>query len=234
MTKIIAFPGAFHNSKAYDEHYAEFFKKKNIELEWVDYFENNYLDDSLEYYKGMWSHWSSEYYDGDIVMGHSMGAIIAEHAFLDNPNIKWLVMLAPSPYKSDLPLTKRILLDVGLWLFKNKPLQFRALAEKDFFSPNLEPDLRKEYIKRYLCSASMKAIKELFAREKFVIDCHKPVLVVSGRDDTSINISAHEKMAKLYKDAEHVVVSWSHDLMLDPKREESAEAISSWIHKNSL
>lgn len=168
-----------------------------------------------------------------ILIGHSMGGVVAQRCWDRNPAVAGMVLYASSPLRPDPAVVRRLLrerpfsLIVGQ-LFGIPSLQLRA-CEPFLFSDAFDQKQVATW-RTKLCPESPKAMAEIFARapQNKTGGDQRPVLVIAGQDDWSIPLSSHEALAKAFA-AGLKVCPGAHDLMLDPLWEKNASAIEMWL-----
>lgn len=166
-----------------------------------------------------------------VLIGHSMGAVVAQRCMARRNDVAGAVMLAASPLRPALGVVLRILLRypvsfVRAQLLGDAKAARRAMASF-FFDDALDADTRARYIAQLTAESSTL---DLFTRQPLVVDPseRRPVLVVAGRDDWSIPRRDHEALRDAYG-AELVVCPGAHDLMLSVHWKAVAEAIRQWL-----
>ena len=170
-----------------------------------------------------------------VLIGHSMGGVIAERVWHGDPAIEGLVFFAASPLRPSPRVIFRLLrtrpLSVLLGQMGNLN-RLRHGMEPFFLSPELPEKDRKRHIAR-LSLESPRAIAEIFPRKHHPIRDgeSRPVLVIGGLQDWSIPQTAHEDLARHYG-APLEMCPGAHGLMLDPHWQNSARAIERWLSES--
>jgi pimeloyl-ACP methyl ester carboxylesterase len=168
-----------------------------------------------------------------VLIGHSMGGVIAQQCWARRKDIAGLALVASSPLRPSPSVVWR--------LFRERPVSFlRGQLLKDpehllramepiLFSPGLPQDRREAY-RRQLCPESPKAVAEVFARPPPRVEegDDRPVLVIAGAGDWSIPLSSHEQTRRAY-DAPLEICPGAHDLMLDPEWRHTARTLETWL-----
>lgn len=155
-----------------------------------------------------------------ILMGHSMGGIVAQKV-AELVDLKALVLVAPvgpgqlGPINTPVPTDRPVLPDAATvrshWFHDITEERFAAIYER--LDPE-SPSVVNEY----------RGGKVLVDRARI----HCPILVVEGEYDRS-GVHDPEAVARFY-DAEYVkVLDAGHDLMLEPVAGEVAETIGQWL-----
>lgn len=165
-----------------------------------------------------------------VLVGHSMGGVLAQMARAARDDVRGAVLLASSPLRPSPSVMLRILFSHPIATIRGMAGDrdhLRRAMESFFFSPDLDPVLREKY-RSLLSPESQQAMKEVFSRPPPGAGIGVPVLVVAGTEDWSIPMKDHEALSRAY-DAPLVQCPGYHDLMLDPRWEESAIAINDWL-----
>lgn len=155
-----------------------------------------------------------------ILVGHSMGGIVAQKA-AECGQVKALVLVAAvgpgqlGPLRDPLPVNKPVFLDREMvrknWFYAIDPTKFNAIYER--MVPE-SPSVINEY----------STGKVLVEREK--IQC--PVLVLRGACDRSA-VHEPQAIASFYQAPFRIEPDCGHDLMLEPMAEGVAEGIHHWL-----
>tara|TARA_R110002073_G_scaffold39534_9_gene112752 strand:+ start:3832 stop:4650 length:819 start_codon:yes stop_codon:yes gene_type:complete len=237
---LVFVPGSFHGAWCWQEHYLPYFSQNG----WHSHAVSLRDHDSQGPKTGM-PDWSLADYTSDVnnfiasldrqvvLIGHSMGGVIAQMSFVDNARVVGLVPFASSPLRPARSVIFRLLRQhpiafLGGQLLK-RPNLLRKAMESFFFSDSLDAALLRVYQKQ-LTGESQKALDEVFTRDKPQISTqeNRPVLVIAGRNDWSIPIADHKWLAEVYR-AELAVCDGAHDIMLDPQWKDSADTLRVWL-----
>jgi len=168
-----------------------------------------------------------------VLIGHSLGGVLAQMVRARTTSVVASVLLASSPMRAPLGVAWRMLRQYPVELFKAQVFgDFEAGLPafiSFFYGDNLDADLKAKYVSE-LCGESPRAMAELFKRKPPQtpdLDT-RPVLVVAGRDDWSIPMANQEWLAETFQ-APLKIVPGAHNLMVDPAWQESASAIDQWL-----
>jgi len=168
-----------------------------------------------------------------ILVGHSMGGVIAELVSLTNPNVKGVIMVAPSPYSPAPSVIWRLLRTHPIQLFRAQLLgddeAMRSVFLTSFFEPDM-PDPDREAAESMIGLESRQAMTDVFRRKKLKKqDCPDiPYLIIGGDGDWSIPPKMLEPVAALH-DAPLVMVPGPHDLMFGSQWQETTKAMDQWL-----
>ncbi|MEM9173759.1 MAG: alpha/beta fold hydrolase [Myxococcota bacterium] len=168
-----------------------------------------------------------------ILLGHSMGGAIAERCWREDEGVLGVALLAGSPLRPApsvvLGMLRRSPVSLLLGQLRSDPERLRRAMTPLFFSPELDATERAAHRDR-LDLESPRAMSALFRRAPIHRRAGdtRPALVVAATDDVSIPLRAHEE-ARERLGATLLRVPGAHDLMLDPRWREGAEAIEAWL-----
>jgi len=166
-----------------------------------------------------------------VLIGHSMGGVVAQQCLKECADVAGSVMVAASPLRPALGVIARIFVRHPIALIKAQAFgdmhAARRAMQSFFFDRDLDAVTRARYVSQLTAEASLK---DLFTRSPPSPDRKdkRPMLVIAGRDDWSIPLKDHEALASAYG-GELVVCPGGHDLMLSVRWEEAAQAIEGWL-----
>lgn len=235
--------GGFHGAWCWDEHFLPWFSKRGWPAHAVSLSGHGLSDDGERIKDLSLSDYAEDVLhtigtlDGPVILiGHSMGGVVAQQCWRQSDRIRGMVLLASSPLRPSLSVIFRLLRTspvsfVRGYIFKNPMAMQRAMAPF-LLSPHLSSELRETYHAR-LSPESPKALDEIFSRAAPEVDASdtRPVHVMAGADDWSIPRLDNENLAAIYQTELAVCPGW-HDLMLDPDWEASAQSIERWLDQN--
>lgn len=166
-----------------------------------------------------------------VLIGHSMGGVIAQRCLGQKADIAGAALVASSPLRPALSVVLRILAThpvsfVRAQAFGDFRARRRAMSSF-FFDRDLDHEARARYVSLLTAEASTN---EVFTRAPPTHEPsdYRPVLVVAGKDDWTIPMRDHKALRDAYR-AQLVVCPGAHDLMLSLKWEETAKAVSTWL-----
>lgn len=234
--------GAFHGAWCWDEYLLPWFAERGWEAHALSLRGHGTSDGRQNIRR-----WTLDDYASDVeavlktigrpavLIGHSIGGVIAQRCWDRVPGIAGMVCYANSPLKPDSAVIMRLMrlrpfsLLAGQFL-NIASLQLRA-TEPILFSPAFDSS-KVEAWRKKLCLESPKALSELFTRAPQAKrpEDHRPVLVLAGSDDWSISMASHEALALAFR-ADMKVCPGAHDLMLDPQWEVNATAMHQWLQQ---
>ena len=193
----------------------------------------DYTDDMVAFIAGL--------DDAPIIIGHSMGGLVAQQLAAKGLARGLVLLTAGAPW-GILPSTSdEMAVAIGLMTtgpFWTKSIQpvFEVAAENAL--EKLDPNSRRQVFDK-LGPESGRALFELFfwmfdVRHAIAVDSTKikcPVLVVSGSDDKVISASTGRRVAQLYGSnaTYHEAQGHGHFLLLEPGWESVAERCADWI-----
>jgi pimeloyl-ACP methyl ester carboxylesterase len=175
-----------------------------------------------------------------VLVGHSMGGLIVQR-YLENHDVPGAILLAPIPVggvagatarvalRHPLALTRANLL-LRLWPIVSTP----KLARDAFFPDDMSEADSDRYWSQlqdesYLAFLDMLALRR--PRPKRV---DAPVLVIGGGADRLFSRREMERTAKAYGGRAVMIPDAAHDLMLDGRWRQVAEAMLAWLDARSL
>lgn len=242
---LLFIPGGFHDARCWDHHFLPWFAAQGWAAHAVSLRGHGASPGDLAVDKPGLDDFAQDVESamarigGPVVLiGHSMGGVLAQMVRASNRNVVGAVLLASSPLRASLGVAWRMLRQhpialIRAQIFGNMQAGMPAFVSF-FYGDDLDPTLRAKYISE-LCSESPRAIAETFKRSPPAtpdLDT-RPVLVVAGRDDWSIPMADHEWLARTFA-APLTVVPGAHNLMVDPAWEQSAETINNWLGREFL
>lgn len=170
-----------------------------------------------------------------VLVGHSMGGVLSQMARAQDRRVIATVLLASSPLRPALRVIAKIFVSEPVAFLRSQLFGDVRSGQRSFatffFSPSLDPGLKARYVAG-LSGESPRALREVFSREAPETPdlSARPVLVIAGRDDWSIPIQDHQRLAEWFS-AHIEICPGSHDLMLDPEWQASAQAIDVWLRE---
>lgn len=231
--------GAYHDARCWDHHYLPWFADRGWSAHALSLRGHGASAGDLRDKPGL-----EDYLDDvrqaldriggpAVLIGHSMGGVLAQMARARHGDVAGAVLLASSPLRPAPSVVLRILLrhplaTIRSQLFGDTEAGKRAFISF-FFSPDLDPTLKRQYVGE-LSGESHRALTEVFSRPPPETPdlAARPVLVVAGRDDWSIPPRDHAQLAQAFA-APLEICPGAHDLMLDPQWQASARTIDRWL-----
>ena len=172
-----------------------------------------------------------------IVIGHSLGGLVVQK-YLEAHAAPAAVLLAPSPARG--------MLWSGSRLFLRHPLLFLEMfltldpcrlyaspgrARKLLFSRELSEARVADYAARF-GGESFRAFGEMvYSLPNPGRIRGTPLLVLGGSNDAIVPSREIERTAEAYGGVARIIPGAAHDMMLDDKWEEIAEAILEWLER---
>jgi len=238
--QLLFLHGGFHDARCWDHHFLPWFAEKG----WVAHAMSSRghgrspgdlaadkpgLADYAEDINSVISDLGSDV----VLIGHSLGGVMAQIVRVQNKSVRGIVLLAASPMRPSLAVAWRMLRSHPVSFFKAQVLGDyeggKPAFASFFYRDALADTLRQKYLSE-VSGESPRAMAELFKRpppDTSGLD-QSPALIIAGRDDWSIPIQDNEWLADTFK-APLRIVPGAHNLMLDPAWEESATAINEWL-----
>jgi len=202
--------GAFHSAVCWDHHYLPWFAAQGwhahaVSLRGHGRSAGDLINDApgLEDYVADIRSAMDSIGRPVVLIGHSMGGVLAQMARARHTDVVGAVLLASSPIRPSPGVAWRMLRLSGMdfvrgTLFGDMAASRRAF-KSFFFADDLDPALRAAY-EAELSLESKLAVRQLFARKPPETPDLKtrPVLVVAGREDWSIPMRDHEWLARTF------------------------------------
>lgn len=232
--------GGFHAAWCWDEHYLPFFAQRGWATHALSLRGHGQSDGHEDIRRFTLDDYAEDVLSTVdrigrpvVLLGHSMGGAIAERCWARDERIVGLALLAGSPLRPAIGVIARMLMRspaaLVLGQLLGDPARLRTAMAPAFFSPELDERDRRAHLER-LDLESPIAMSELFRRagiERRPND-DRPALVVAASDDASIPMRSHEEAARRLG-ATLLSVPGAHDLMLDPRWQNGADAIEGWL-----
>ncbi len=168
----------------------------------------------------------------DVVVGESMGGLIAQKVAEASPDLKALVLMNSVPpfrVPASPALIKKQAKYLGDLVFKRPNMP----KEEDYISlilNNVEEAEAKEFYKR-ICPESGRALMEQ-SLGKIKVDANRvkcPVYVIAGHLDAVNPAKVHAKVAQMYGAALAEYPALSHHAFLEEGWEQVASELASWL-----
>ena len=170
-----------------------------------------------------------------VLIGHSMGGVIAQRCWPKCGTASAMVLLASSPRRVSMSVLARLTMSKPAAVVLGQLLGDMERAKpaylEFFFSPSIQAATRAHYA-RQLGTESARAVRELFSRSDLPVDIcdRRAVLVIGGEKDWSIPLAEHQYLAETYR-ATLAVCPGAHDLMLDADWNVTATTIDRWLRE---
>jgi pimeloyl-ACP methyl ester carboxylesterase len=168
-----------------------------------------------------------------VVIGHSMGGLIAQHVAAKVPCAGLVLVSSTPPWRTGttrhaVPYTLRYALPV----ITGRPIRSNARAALDLVLHDLSPEEQRELVPIFAYESGKAYRTMIFARRPVPRGAvHCPVLVVSGGADRLLRKSVGAKLAAYYG-AEHMYVpNHGHSLVADSLMDTVATGILQWVDR---
>jgi pimeloyl-ACP methyl ester carboxylesterase len=167
-----------------------------------------------------------------ILVGHSMGGLVVQR-YLEDHDLPGAVLLAPVPIGGAVRATLRTMrrhpiafLKANLTLDLGPLVASPDLAHDLFFAADTPADEVAIHWSRMQSESYLAYLDMLFFARPRPQLVHTPVAVVAGSQDRIFGVKELRKTCGAYGVELTVVEGAAHDLMLDPRWEQAAEAVS--------
>lgn len=166
-----------------------------------------------------------------VLVGHSMGGVVAQMCLKARADVAGAVFMAPSPLRPSASVIWRIFMHDPVTFIRAQILgdmkAMRHAMAEFFFDDDLDPQTQARYVSM-LTAETLTG--ELFSRAppSHPPGDQRPILIVAGREDWSIPMRDHEALRDAYR-ATLSVCPGGHDLMLSRHWEETAKTMRRWL-----
>ncbi|MBL8132763.1 MAG: alpha/beta fold hydrolase [Anaerolineae bacterium] len=247
---ILFIHGAWHAAWCWEEHFAPYFASRGFatyslslrghghsrgkqKLRWFS------IDDYLEDVRDI----IDELPQKPVLIGHSMGGYLTQR-YLETETAPAAVLLAPAPSNGAWLLTAFGLryvplgvLQAALTLSTYPMIGTPERARRAFFSPELpEEQLRHTFVK--LRSESFRAYLELLFVKRLKTEAVRergtPTLIVGGERDRLFPPPTMEKLSQSLGADLRIIPQTAHDIMLEARWQDAADAIIDWLTAKGL
>ncbi len=167
-----------------------------------------------------------------VIIGHSMGGFFAQ-LISESPEMPGAVFLASVPHTG--PVTcflrmfmKRPLLALKGILTKNSSIHDINSYREDFFSPETKVDIQKYFDQ--LVQESMDVVFQMIKKGRPNIDkITSPSFVIAAEKDMFFSVKEEKLFAQALGAKFLLLPGQGHNIMLEPRWQEAADAINRWI-----
>jgi pimeloyl-ACP methyl ester carboxylesterase len=175
-----------------------------------------------------------------VLIGHSMGGLVVQR-YLEGRDLPGAVLLAPDPVGGVLGATLRMAarhpaaflranLGLRLWPIVATP----ELARDAFFPADMSEADSDRYWSRLQDESYLAYLDMMVFRLPRPGRVTTPILVVGGEADRIFSIAEMRKTAVAYGGDPVMIPGAAHDLMLDPRWQQAADAILDWLAGRGL
>lgn len=175
-----------------------------------------------------------------VLIGHSMGGLVVQR-YLEGRDLPGAVLLAPCPVSGALGATLRVAarhpaafakanLSMRLWPIVATP----KLARDAFFASDMSEADSDRYWSRLQDESYLAYLDMVAFRLPHPERVTTPVLVVGGEADRIFSPAEMRKTAAAYGSEPVMIAGAAHDLMLDGRWQQAADAVLSWLADQGL
>ncbi len=173
-----------------------------------------------------------------IVVGHSMGGLVVQK-YLEINSLPGVVLLASVPpsgvFRTTLKIAKNhfiVFLLANLTWNLYRLVGTEKRAKELFFSSDMEAGNVSEYFKKLQGESYLAfLLGMLFPRIKHYKQAKVPMLVLGAEKDEIFTKCEIESTAEKYNTKPNIIRGIAHDMMLESKWRDVAEAIIEWLEK---
>lgn len=168
-----------------------------------------------------------------VVIGHSMGGLVAQHVAARSTCAGLVVIASPPPWRGGSRLRLALhTLPYFLPVAFGRPIRGSRSIALNFILHDLLPAEQDELMPIFMYESG-KAYRTLVLGTATVdpSDVRCPVLVVTGAADRLLKPSVGERLARHYRAEHHVVPGRGHSLIADSILELVADPVLAWIER---
>lgn len=177
-----------------------------------------------------------------ILVGHSMGALVAQR-YMERAPVAAAVLMAPVPPHGLMPSTLRMLvsdpmlyLQFGMMQFFGPDSMDTEVAQRAVFSKSAAEQDLSGYAER-VQRESQRALWDMnvHARGRPALcraDC--PMHVIAGGEDALFSESETRAVAHVWDASWETVPGLAHALMIEPGWQRAADAVIGWLGRQAL
>lgn len=238
---ILFLHGAWHGAWCWQEHFMPYFAQQGYETYAMSLRGHGNSNSDVH----INTHSLQDYLDDltsivekigrpPIIIAHSMGGFIFQK-FLEKNTCAGGVLLAALPPHGVLKFSLRILLTKSYALPNLLRLNLKGLVKNTrrtrwaFFSGDLPEEVVTKYTANMVGESFKAFLAFLFPRIKLNYHTKIPLLVLAAANDKIFTVKDNQKTAKKYNAPLKILDDIAHDMMLDTKHQETANAILEWI-----
>jgi len=246
-TPLLFVHGACHGAWCWDEHFLPYFAEHGYASHALDLRGHGKSDNSrslrttrIDHYVKDLSSVVDTLHIPPVLVGHSMGGLVIQR-YLEGRDLPAAVLLATNPIGGTMGTTLRMAkrhplaftkasVTMRLWPLIESPRLARELLFPDDMS---EADSDRYWSRlqdeSYLAYLEMLAFRK--PRPKRVTT---PVLVIGGKEDRLFTRSEMVKTARAYGGSPVMIPGAAHDLMLDTRWQQAADAMLAWLSERGF
>ena len=234
--------GAWHAAWCWDEHYLDWFAARGFECHAFSLRghgasgnDRSLRTTRVDHYVADLAGVVERLERPPVLIGHSLGGLVVQRYLIEH-EVPAAVLLAPVPVGGALGVTLRMIRRHPLAFLKaNATLRLWPIVEtpelaRDAFFADDHPETETDQYWSMLQDESYLAYLDMVAfRRPRPGRVTTPVLVVGGEQDRVFTVAEMQRTARAYRADLEMIPGAAHDLMLDPRWEQSAAAIAGWL-----
>lgn len=177
-----------------------------------------------------------------ILVGHSMGALVAQR-YMERAPIAAAVLMAPVPPHGLMPSTLRMLvsdpmlyLQFGMMQFFGPDSMDTEVAQRAVFSKSAAEQDLSGYAER-VQRESQRALWDMNVHARgrpWLCRADCPMHVIAGGEDALFGESETRAVAHVWDASWETVPGLAHALMIEPGWQRAADAVIGWLDRQAL
>lgn len=246
---ILFVHGAWHGAWCWEPNFLPYFAEQGFAVYALDLRGHGHtLNDKTMAQTGVWdyvhdvstvaAHIQRVHGHHPIIVGHSMGGYVTQK-LMERYIVPGAVLLASIPAVGTLPLLVRLTRDYFLTtlsaLLLLHPYQYVKQVERAqtlFFSADMPHEQVIEYQSNMVNESMLILIQSgLIARPRPDATITAPVLVLGAEHDAIFTVDEVQATAHAYGTTATIFPEMAHDMMLEARWQEAADAIIEWIKR---
>lgn len=167
-----------------------------------------------------------------VIVGHSLGGMMALK-YLEDCNLPAAVLMSSTPHNGVLPLIGRLLMKRPLRALR-VPLAWDLSVDEPeiarilFLGEDTDIDM-KEFMDNLRADSMKVGMEMVFTVRPQTSKIKAPVFVMAGEKDFCFSVAEERRLAEKLGAKFAVMPGQAHDIMLEPRWKDAADAIHEWI-----
>jgi pimeloyl-ACP methyl ester carboxylesterase len=249
-TPIVFAHGAFMGAWSWQAHFLDYFARQGFhavapsfrghgQSEGFDRLDSASINDYVNDLEGVIGELGGP---PPILVGHSMGALVAQR-YMERAPVAGTVLMAPVPPHGLMPSTLRMLagdpllyLQFGMMQFFGPAAMNTDVAQRAVFSQSPDRPDMSGYAAQ-VQRESQRALWDMTVHARgrpTLARRHGPMHVIAGGDDALFTAQETRAVAQLWDASWAVVPSLAHALMIEPGWQQAADSLIGWLDQHGL